>query len=254
MKKKLLLLSISLLALSITTNCAKTVTDQNQNTVLRFIFKVRGTLAISNDITYYLVLNAPNNTTTYDPNIGPRINGPDLIKGSNLLEGRIPFTGKLVGDLDSVWTDFFYFTGVDGKMIVGRGRKDSTGNPIIYDRNYLNPNTKPYIENNKVKGFQLEFFLTSLNGLKDSKASPKKITANLAVSQNIDKGSGEVYDSWNNNTAFDIDLSSEAQDTKVDARTDLVLRKLPLRPAPVLPLGINSDDINLIEYTLRIAK
>ncbi len=256
MKKKLLSTLASLLILSLGSNCAKTVTNPNQNVVLRFTFKVKGTLAIRDDITYYFVMNAPatSSTSTFDSTIGPRINAPDLTKGSTFLEGRLPFTGRIQGDLESFWTDFFYLTGSNGKIVIGRGRKDSTGNPVIYDRNYISPNTIPLSQNNKVNGYQIEFFLTSLNGLKDTKTSPTKITANLAVSESIDDGQGNVYEDWKNNTPFEIDLTSESQNTQVDTRSDLVLRRLPLRPIPTVPIGINPDDINITEYNVRIAK
>lgn len=257
MKKKLLPVITSALVILLGSNCAKTVTNPNQNVVLRFIFKVKGSLAIRNDITYFFVMNAPaTNTAVFDPTVGPRINAPDLTKGSTFLEGRLPFIGRVAGDLESFWTDFFYLTGTaDGKVIIGRGRKDSTGNPVIYERNYISPNTIPvYNQSSRINGYQIEFFLSSLNGLVNPNTSPKTITANLAVSESIDNGNGNIFDSWKNNSPFPIDLTSESQDTQVDTTSNLVLRRLPLRPIPTLPAGVNSDDLNISEYIVRIAK
>lgn len=256
MKKKLLSILASVLVLSLSANCAKTVTNPNQNVVLRFIFKVKGTLAIRNDITYYFVINAPaTNTAVFDPTIGPRINAPDLTKGSTFLEGRLPFTGRVAGDLESFWTDFFYLTGSDGKIVIGRGRKDTTGNPVIYERNYISPNTIPlYNQSNRINGYQIEFFLSSLDGLTNPNTTPRSITANLAVSESIDNGNGNVFDSWKNNTPFSIDITSESQDTQVDTTPNLVLRRLPLRPIPQIPVGVVEDDLNITEYIVRIAK
>lgn len=259
MKRKLLAAFMSLVVFPVHFSCAKTVTNPNQNTVLRFTFKVKGTLAIREDITYYFVMyapaNDPNTTAIFDPTIGPRINSPDLAKGSSFLEGRLPFTGQLQGDLESKWTDFFYLTGSNGRTVIGRGRKDATGNPVIYDRNYINQNTIPVTNSSgKINGYQIEFFLTTLNGLSNPNTSPTSITANLGVSENIDSGNGNVYESWKNNTPFTIAVNSESQDTQVDITNDLVLRRLPLRPVPTIPLGLNADDINIVEYNTRVTK
>ena len=255
-KRNILLTLMSFITVSSASySCAKTVSNPNQNKVLQFSFQVKGTLAIREDITYYFVINAPradNDALTLDPNIGPRMNAPDLTKGSSFLEGRLPFIGKIQGDIDSRWTDFFYLTGVNGVPTVGRGRIDTTGNPVIYDRNYINQNTK-FLPSTSGRNdtFQIEFFLSNLNS---GQSNTNTINANLGVSENIDSGTGNVYESWRNNTPFSIDVKSNSPSTQEDTNASIVLRRLPLRPDPQLPLGLNPDDVNIVKYNARVTE
>ena len=126
MKKILYRLILSITVLSLTFACARTATDQIQNKVMQFIFKVKGKMLLNNsNITYYVILYAPQKDPDipFDTRIGPRVNAPDLTKGTQLLEGRLPFVGQLPGDEESKWTDFFYITSSAGETVVGRGRK-----------------------------------------------------------------------------------------------------------------------------------
>ncbi len=257
-KKSVLLTLISYTTILLNSySCARTVSNPNQNKVLQFSFKVKGTLAIRPDITYYLVLYAPkadNATLTLDPNIGPRMNGPDITinNGSNFLEGRLPFIGKIQGDLDSKWTDFFFLTSVNGVASVGRGRIDANGKPIIDTRNYVNQNTK-FLQSvaGKNDTYQIEFFLNSLN---NAQSNTKTINGILGVSESIDSGLGNVYDSWKNNIPFVIDVVSQSPATQDDLNPSLVLRRLPNRPILEVPLGINPDDINIERFNSRVAE
>ena len=254
-KKNLLLVFISSLTiLSASYSCARTVSNPNQNKVLQFSFQVKGKIAIRSDITYYFVLYAPkadNDALTLDPAIGPRMNAPDLTKGSSFLEGRLPFIGKIQGDLDSKWTDFFFLTGVNGNPTVGRGRIDSSGNPVIDNRNYVNQNTRFLTsQNGKNDTYQIEFFLSSLNG---GQSNTNTINAILGVSESIDTGTGNIFDSWKNNVPFSIDVKSTSPATQDDT-LDLVLRRLPLRAIPQIPLGLNPDDINIVKFNSRVAE
>ncbi|GIW22192.1 MAG: hypothetical protein KatS3mg068_1199 [Candidatus Sericytochromatia bacterium] len=108
--KKLLTLFLVFLIL-INTNCARTATSVNANKVMQFIFRTKADLVLNrSDITYYVIFYAPESTIpnqTLDPNVGPRVNAPDITRGIEFLEGRLPFIGQLPGDIKSEWTDFF---------------------------------------------------------------------------------------------------------------------------------------------------
>jgi hypothetical protein len=223
---------------------------------MQFIFKTKGNLILNrSDITYYIIFNAPESTTPnqpLDPNKGPRVNAPDITRGIEFLEGRLPFIGQLPGDIKSDWTDFFYITAVNGKTTVGRGRKDNLGNPIIYDRNYANQNTKPISDPSGLNNaFQIEFFLSDLN---NGKSNTTNINANIAVSDSIENGTGKIYDYWLGNIPFSISLNSTSQQSRQDNTPNLILKKIPNRPDPIIPPDINQDSLNIIEYIARVTQ
>lgn len=231
--------------------CARTATNKNANKIIRVEFKVKGRMILDNsNVTYYLVLYAPrvdNPSVPLDTSVGPRINSASLTKGNSFLEGRLPFIDALPGDQPSKWTDFFYVTSVSGKASVGRGRIDVNGAPVIYDRNYANANTKLTSNN----GFQIEFYFNQLN---NGQANTNTIMANLASSDNIDSGIGTVFDSWKLNTPFPINVSTGGIDNQQDITSTIVLRRTPTIPNPVLPLGVNADDVNITDYTVTVAQ
>lgn len=237
-------------------SCAKTATGANQDKVIQFTFRVKGNMILNrNDITYYLALYAPKVdnplSTPLDPNIGPRVNCPDLARGSQFLEGRLPFIGQLPGDQPSKWTDFFYITSDGIRTIVGRGRPDTAGNPLIYDRNYANVNTKAVAGSNGfINGYQIEFSIRDLNN--GQVANSTGLTGNLAVSESIDTGTGAVFDNWKGNIPFSLSLTTESQQYQQDINPNLVLRKIPDRPDPILPPGVNPDDVNIVEFSARV--
>jgi hypothetical protein len=248
-------LTLSIVSFS-TFNCAKTATGANADKIVQFTFKVKGNFILNrSEITYYLVLYAPviENPVSnpLDPNIGPRINGPDLTRGNQFLEGRLPFIGQLPGDQQSKWTDFFYITFDGTRTIVGRGRPDSAGNPLIYDRNYANANTKPVTgSNGNINGYQIEFSVNDLNNGNVKNAT--KMNGNLASSESIDSGTGNVLDSWKGNIPFSLSLTNESPQSQQDINPNLVLRKIPDRPEPTLPTGVNPDDVNIVEFSARL--
>ncbi len=249
------LLSFSVAALG-TISCAKTATGADQDKIIQFTFKVKGNIILNrSDVTYYLVLYAPKidnpASTPFDPKIGPRANAPDLTRGNQFLEGRLPFIGQLPGDQPSKWTDFFYITSDGNRTIVGRGRPDSAGNPLIYDRNYANVNTKPVAgTQGNVNGYQIEFSIRDLNN--GQVANSASITGNLASSESIDTGTGTVFDNWKGNIPFILSLTTETQQSQQDINPNLVLRKIPDRPDPVLPSGVNPNDVNIVEFNARV--
>jgi hypothetical protein len=254
-RMKKLILSLTFL-FALNTNCARTATSINANKVMQFIFKTKGSLILDrSDITYYVIFYAPEHTTPnqpLDPNIGPRVNAPDITRGIEFLEGRLPFIGQLPGDIKSEWTDFFYITAVNGKTVVGRGKKDNLGNPIIYDRNYANQNTKPITDPNGLKnGFQIEFFLSDLNNGKNNTST---INGNIAVSDSIENGTGKIYDYWLGNIPFSISLNSTSQQSRQDNTQNIILRKVPNRPEPTIPNDINQDSLNIVEYIARVTQ
>lgn len=247
-------------------SCARTATSPDINKVIQFSFKVKGKLPINrNDITYYIIFNAPVTTADkpFDSNQGPRVNGPDINKSTQFLESRIPFIFKFPGDIDSFWTDFFFIRSVNGKMTIGRGKKDSNGNPVIYDRNYANQNTglidrngnivdPSKVDVSTIAGYKTEFFISDLN---DGKFNGNSVTVNLASSDSIDNGIGVIYDSWKNNTPFTISLTSlNSPQNQIDSNTSLVLRKILDRPLPVVPSGVNDDELNIIECTAIVTQ
>jgi hypothetical protein len=241
-------------------SCARTATTPVVNKVMQFAFRVKGNLVLNReDITYYLILYAPRQSTPLDTNLGPRINSPDITKSQQFLEGRLPFIYQLPGDQPSKWTDFFYITYENGKTVVGRGRLRGN-NPEIYDRNYINPNTKPLNgPSGNVNGYQIEFLVCELNNGDCEQGTTqdqdlKTITGNLASSDGINNGFGFIYDSWLNNSPFAISVNNESPQSQQDFNTNLVLRKIPNRPDPVVPNGVNPDDLNITEFTARITK
>jgi len=253
--KKIIYFFLSFLVLC---SCARKATDPNQNKVMQFSFRVKDQIILDrNDLTYYVLFYAPktdDENFVLNPNDGPRINAPDLTKGVELLEGRLPFVGQLPGDQESKWTDFFFITASGGKTIIGRGRKDEKGNPVIYDRNYVNQNTKPLTDTNgKVNGFQIEFFINSLNNGQNN-SNTKTITVNLASGDSIDNGFGMIYDNWRNNTPFSLSLISEVQQTEQDINSAIVMRKVVGRPDPALPAAISPDNVNIVEYMARVTE
>jgi hypothetical protein len=249
------LLTLTIIAFS-SFNCARNATGEVQDKVIQFTFKVKGNMILNrSDITYYLVLYAPKienpSATPLDPNTGPRVNGPDLTRGSQFLEGRLPFIGQLPGDQPSKWTDFFYITFDGTKTVVGRGRPDAAGNPLIYDRSYANVNTKPVTGNTgNTNGYQIEFSIRDLNNGTVNNAT--RINGNLATSESIDNGNGTVFDNWKGNIPFAISLTTETQQSQQDINPNIVLRKIPSRPDPSLPLNVNADDVNIVEFTARV--
>lgn len=252
---KKILISLSFL-LALSSACARTATSVNSNKVMQFTFKTKGSLVLNrSDITYYIVFNAPELPTAnqiLDPNAGPRINAPDITRSIEFLEGRLPFIGELPGDTKSDWTDFFYITSVNGKTTVGRGKKDNTGNPIIYDRNYANQNTKLISDPNGLNNsFQIEFFLSDLN---NGKSNTTSITANIGVSDSIENGYGKIYDYWLGNIPFSISLNSTSQQSRQDNTASLVLKKIPNRPDPIIPSDINQDSLDIVEYIARVTQ
>lgn len=258
-KSKFLGIFISILSLLLL-SCANTATNPTQNKVMQFSFNVQGNMILNrSDITYYVVFYAPtlpDPTVPLDTNIGPRINSPNVTVVREILEGRLPFVHQLPGDQETKWTDFFYITGKsDGvNTEIGRGKIQSDGKPIIYDRNYANTNTKPLTDpaTNKINGYQIEFILSDLNNGQGTNAST--ITANIATSDNIDNGWGMIFDSWKGNVPFSISLESQTLQTEQDVNTALVMKKIISRPDPILPAGVSAEDVNIVKFTARITE
>ncbi len=259
MAKYFSLLLVPIMAFS----CARKVTNPNSNKVLQFTLKVKGKMILDNpNITYYVVFYAPRtltpDTTIVDTNIGPRINTPSLTQSNSFLQGRLPFIDALPGDQPSKWTDFYYITSVNGRTVVGKGKIDDKGIPLIETRDYQNQNTKPITTNNVVNGYQIELFLESLNANQaniDNKQASlvNTIVANVATSDNIDSGRGDIYDYWNNNTPFSI-TTAESQSSAPDNTSSPSLKKTPNNPNPTLPFGINPDDVNIVEYSYKVTQ
>jgi hypothetical protein len=245
------------LLLFLLVGCANKVTRGTASFQKQIVFEftVRGNLALSNpNVTYYIGINAPadKKDLEIDPaSLGPRMNGPALNFGPQILTGRVPFTGLIPGDVESKWTNFYYLKGSsDGKGTVGFGRLSSDNTtPEIIQRNY------PINNLWRVKSpstFEVQIRLADLAC--GTENVPKNLVFNLATGDNIDEGGqGFVYDYWRNNLPFAIqttEINSPRQDQ--DTNTQLIMRQIPGKPLPQLPPGVNPDDVNILSYTYRI--
>ncbi len=237
-------------------SCARTATTPVINKGMQFSFRVKGNLILDReDITYYIIFYVPRKNDPVETNLGPRVNAPDITKSAQFLEGRLPFIYQLPGDQPSKWTDFFSITSVNGKPTIARGRLRGN-NPEIWEPNYNNPgNIELKGANGKTNGYQLEFLLCELNNGDCENENIqgkdlKTITGNLSSSNNI----GSIYDSWLNNQPFSISVTNDSPQSQQDFSPTLVLRKVPNRPDPVIPAGVNPDDLNITELTARIVQ
>ncbi|MGV3522848.1 MAG: hypothetical protein ACO1RX_01410 [Candidatus Sericytochromatia bacterium] len=248
LKPLALALLAGLLAFS---SCARTVRDISAG-ARRIVFQlsVRGRLALNNpNVTYYIVLNAPEQSNlTLDPATqGPRINGPSLNDPATTLFGRLPFLGLLPGDIQSEWTDFYFLQGTaDGQGMVGRGVRRSDGTPEIVLRNYSSALWK------KVSDSTVEIQMV-FSDLVPTTNFPNNFVVHLATSDSIDTGQGYVYDWWRSNLPFSIDTApNNTPISDQDVNSQLVLRQIPGKPLPVLPTGVNPDDVNILSYEYRV--
>lgn len=238
------------------TGCARNVTGVNAKatTLVLFKFSVQGKLALNNpNITYYIVLNAPEDVPgqTLDPTTnGPRFNGPSLDVPSTILKGRLPFIGLLPGDIESKWTDFYYIQGsASGTPVVGRGIRQADGTPLVRLSNY--PSTY-WMRLNDDSTFQIYL---KFEDLFDNPANkPANMTVNLGVGDNIDLGQGYVFDTWRANIPFAIKTEvNTTPQAEQDPSTLLNSRQIPGRPLPQLPAGVDQSSVNITgyEYTVR---
>jgi hypothetical protein len=248
---KLMLPMLCLLFLSGCANKVRDVAGFNKRIV--FQFSVQGQLALNNEnVTYYIVLNAPTGRKDQplDPATeGPRVNGPSLNDLPQFLAGRLPFIGLLPGDVDSRWTDFYYLQGTaDGKGAMGRGRLNPlTRVPEIIQRNYPIDNLWRKVSDST---FEVQILLSDLSG---GSEAPANFVVNLASSDSIDNGQGYLYDYWRSNIPFAVrtgTLNSLIEDR--DPNPQIIMRLIPGKPIPQLPLGINQADVNIISYNYRI--
>ena len=63
-----------------------------------------------------------------------------------------------------------------------------------------------------------------------------------------------IFDSWRNNTPFEIDLETFSPQTITDVTPSLVMRQVIGRPIPQLPAGVSGDSVNLIEVSARVTE
>lgn len=242
---------LSVLFFLLLSGCARKVRDtQALSKQVVFRYSVIGNLATHNEnITYYIILNAPQNRTGQDldpATEGPRINGASLDLGSAFLEGRLPFTGLLPGDIRSQWTDFYYLKGTpDGKGSMGHGRKLTDGRPEIAEQNY--PESLWRKLSNSTFEVQIQF-----RDLTSGAAAPKNFTVNLATSDNLNSGNGFVFDHWRSNIPFSIRTDERSQIEDRDQTPNLIMRQIPLKPLPQLPAGVNQDDVNILSFQFQI--
>lgn len=257
------LLLASLLLLS--TACARKVLRGNVQVSKQIVFQftVRGNLNLNrDDLTYYVILNAPDmpskeakDKKTIDPlKEGPRMNGVDINQTAvgqtpTSLQGRLPFLGLITGDVQSVWTDFYYIRGTaDGIGSVGRGvRRESDGVPEIVQPIY------PVSQWRKVSTSSFELQIPFKDIFKDVTQIPNNISVNLGSSDSFDNGQGYVYDSWINNQPFSIDLNKlNTRDTIRDPNPNLIMRQIISRPIPQLPPGVDAGTVDFVQVEYRI--
>ncbi len=254
-----LLLHLLLVLLLILGGCARKginrAGDVTKTPRIIFQFSVAGTLPLNrSDITFYIVMNAPDGAKDQNIDVatqGPRINGPSLNDTNINLRGRLPFTGLLPGDVESVWTDFYFIQGsADGRGVVGRGVRLPDGTPEITVRNYaqafwrsVSPNT-----------FEIQMLYSDI--FANAAEYPANIAVNLAASDNIDTGQGFVFDWWLSNIPFSITTAPNNTDiTNRDPNNQLIMRPMPIganKPQPQLPTGLNANDLNIVSYQYRI--
>ena len=248
MKKLCLLILFCTLFLA---SCAHTAEKgTNKSRTLIFNYKIKGNFALSNPgVTYYVIIYSPllPANTPLDTSKGPRVNGPILTKGSEFLEGRLPFTGLLTNDMESLWTDFFYLTGTpDGRGQVGRGKIQNNA-PVIYDRTY--PAEMWSVTENIFKlKINLNDLASQQNIASKDRKIPEKITMNLATGDNIDSGSGMLFDRWKANIPFALSTTSGMSERDEDITANLVMLVMPTRPYPQIPAGVNSADVDISGY------
>lgn len=236
--------------------CARTANRAGAVPTGRIIFQftVQGKLALNReDVTYYIILNAPDGQpkVTLDPATqGPRVNGTSLNDPPTSLLGRLPFIGLLPGDVTSVWTDFYFLQGsADGRGAVGRGILRPDGTPEIVQRNYAVALWKTISESTvEIQMLYKDIFVDP-----DEDALPNNITVNLATSDSIDTGQGFLFDRWLSNVPFSIE--TPARNTPVryeDTSTQLMMRPIPGKVIPTLPVGVNPADVNIISYEYKV--
>lgn len=258
LNKVLKVLTIPVLTLALAQSCARTATSPIKNKVLSFTLKVNGEMKFRDDITYYIVLYAPKldtNSVSFDTSIGPRINAPDLTRTTTFLEGRLPFMGALPSDRQSKWTDFFYITGdASGKPILGKGHFVSStssvfGTAIIDIKNINDSNNKTTTEI-PPKGFSFQVPLEDLNNGQGT--TSKIITANVAVSDSIDNGQGAIFDRWQGNQPFQINLENPTEQNFIDNSNILNRVRLDARIYPDIPFGLNESSFNITSVSIRV--
>lgn len=248
------LFSILVCQLIVLSACARTAIRPGVTASRRVQFQlsVQGQFALNReDVTYYIVINAPDEQkdVTLDPATqGPRMNGTSLNDPPTFLIGRLPFTGKLPGDVDSIWTDFYYIRGsADGNGVVGRAIRRPDGTPEIVQPNYpaalwrvITPNT-----------IEIQMVFSDLFAKPDQ--LPKNIVLNLGTSDSIDTGQGYLFDRWRSNIPFSIDTA--ANNTQIqdqDADQQLIMRQIPGKFIPQLPSGVNAADVNIVGYQYKV--
>lgn len=231
-------------------SCANKVRDVSFfSKQLVFQFTVAGKLALnSENVCYYIIINAPAAAgTSLDPGTnGPRVNGPSLNASPLFLEGRLPFTGKIAGDIDSKWTDFYYLVGnPTGKGVMGRGRHLSNGSPEITQRNYPDSLWRKIDDSS----FEVRIQFADLTS---ATATPKNLIFHMATSDNPDTGQGYVFDWWRSNIPFSIPVDNRSPFEDRDQNPQLILRQIPGKPLPQLPAGVNANDVNISAYRYQI--
>ncbi|PIQ26690.1 hypothetical protein COW36_00975 [bacterium (Candidatus Blackallbacteria) CG17_big_fil_post_rev_8_21_14_2_50_48_46] len=252
-KNKLFFSSLFIFSLLLN-GCANKVRDiANFNKRVVFQFFVQGKLALNNEnVTYYILINAPSGKKDVPLNPstnGPRVNAPSLNDGPQFLAGRLPFIGQLPGDIASEWTDFYYLQGTaDGQGTMGRGRfNNATKAPEIIQRNY--PINNLWSKKTD-SSFEVQILVNDLTSGTDT---PGNLVFNLATSDSIDTGQGYVYDYWRSNIPFSVQtktINSQIQDQ--DPNGQIIMRQIPGKPLPQLPIGVNQADVNIVSYNYRI--
>ncbi|PKL79617.1 MAG: hypothetical protein CVV27_01555 [Candidatus Melainabacteria bacterium HGW-Melainabacteria-1] len=252
-------LGFFLLSLMLITGCARNSCLGNseacrnqRDTRIVFQFSVQGRLALNReDVTYYIVLNAPDDQkdVSLDPATqGPRINGTSLNDPPTFLNGRLPFTGLLPGDVESRWTDFYFLRGTaDGRGAFGRGIRRADGTPEIVLQNYSEALWK------KLSDSSVEIQIQLRDIFADPANIPRNVVVNLASSDSIDTGQGFLFDWWRSNIPFSIETAprnTQIQDQ--DPNPQLIMRPVPGKFAPQLPNGVNPADVNILSYEYRV--
>lgn len=244
---------LSALLLLASASCANTVERASLGLSKQIVLDVtvEGALATNNpNITYYVVLNAPQGKkgSPIDPGTeGPRFNGPDFNQPNTALEGRLPFTGLLPGDIESKWTHFYYLRGSSNDQgEVGYGRLNPSGQPEVIQRNYP-PN---FWRVNNGKTLQLQILFSDL-GFEDEESLPQNFTANIGVGDNFETGQGFVYDTWQLNVPFRIETNNISPTPVTDSNPlPNPLRQIPNRFLPQLPSP--STAVNIVSYSYQI--
>lgn len=220
---------------------------------IMFQFSVLGNIQLNRqDVTYYIVLNAPDGQTgaTLDAATqGPRINGPSLNDNPINLNGRLPFTGLLPGDVESQWTDFYFLQGsADGRGVVGRGVRRADGTPEIVQRNYA----QAFWRSVSANTVEIQMLFSDI--FTNPAEVPTNITVNLATSDNIDQpGQGYVFDWWLSNIPFSISTTPNNTDiSNRDPNNQLIKRVINTKPFPTIPQGVNEADLNIVSYQYRV--